>query len=867
MLRPVQSWRSYLRGNKAVWIAVLYAAFSCLWIFLTDKLLARFSLTPAETTSWSIIKGFVYVAITSYVIYLLVRRVQESHLGLEAAVARRTAELAASEEKLRRGEEWLRRLLASLLDVTWTSESDGRTTFISPNVESVYGFSPEEVYENGKELWLGRIHPGDRERVIDSYQALFSRGQRFDEEYRIQCKDGHWMWIHDRAVRTHQKDGMQFADGIFTDITVRKNAEAARDQSEKRYRLLFERNLAGVFRAEAGGGMLECNPALVRILGYDSPAELVGVPTSGILYDPAEEVKLLDVLAREGAINNVEILLRCKDGTSVWGLHNVCFLPPEDGGPPCIEGTVIDISQRKQTEEVLKQQLSLMQAITSTAASGLLMLDTEGRLTFMNPAAEQMFGYTMDELLGKVVHDVCHYKRLDGTPLAQSDCPIAQAYLAGKTLQALEEVHFHKNGTAIHVSVSCAPLLQEGRAVGSVLVMSDITQRRLREEQYKSLQKQFLHAQKMEAIGRLAGGVAHDFNNLVQIINGYADLIADDVDPDTSLAKRARAIKEAGSRAAQLTRQLLAFSRQDAGEPEITPVDQSVTEIVKMARSLIGADIKLTAHLGAEGTCVKIHAGQLEQLVMNLVVNARDAMPAGGAIHIETRCLQLDATACISYGGVSPGPYVLLSVSDTGCGMDAEVRSRIFEPFFTTKERGKGTGLGLSAVYGIATQNGGGVRVESQPQAVTTFCICLPVAERKVYPVIAQADATTTKGTENVLLVEDEDDLRKLISHQLGKLGYRVLEAGNGADALNLAMNTSQTIDLLISDMIMPRMGGQELADRIRTLYPKIRILQMTGYTELRPQMADDQRPGIRYLQKPFTMESLAAAVRHVLDH
>jgi two-component system cell cycle sensor histidine kinase/response regulator CckA len=282
---------------------------------------------------------------------------------------------------------------------------------------------------------------------------------------------------------------------------------------------------------------------------------------------------------------------------------------------------------------------------------------------------------------------------------------------------------------------------------------------------------------------------------------------------------------------------------------------------------LVREDVQLAAHLDAGATCVKIHAGQLEQLIMNLVVNARDAMPGGGTVTIQTRCVHLNEASGISHGGVLPGRYVLLSVSDTGCGMDAEVRTRIFEPFFTTKQRGKGTGLGLSTVYGIVTQNAGGIWLESQPGIGTTFSLCLPVAERKVYPAIAQADLTPSKGTENVLLAEDEADLRKLISNQLGKLGYRVMEAGNGVEALSVAMNTSQTIDLLVSDMIMPRMGGQELSERIRTLYPKVKILQITGYSETPQPPADLSSCGIRYLQKPFTLDSLAAAVRQALDH
>ena len=657
-----------------------------------------------------------------------------------------------------------------------------------------------------------------------------------------------------------------FADGMFSDITARKQAEEARAESDRRYRLLFERNLAGVFRAEVGGKMLECNPALVRMLGYDSASELLGRSSAEILYDPAEQSMLLESLAQSGAFNNVEIRLKRKDGTALWGLHNVNLLEGENGRLTCIEGTVVDITQRKQAVESLSQQLSLMQAITSAAPDALFMLDAEGRLTYMNPAAERMFGYTAGELQGKVLHDVFHYNRADGTPLARADCAIAQACTSGKTLHGHEDVNVRKDGSTLDVSCSSAPLLEDGRTVGAVLVVQDITRRKLAEQQYRALHEQFLHSQKMEAIGGLAGGVAHDFNNLLQVINGYADLIVENNGSDPELAKRAGAIKQAGGRAARLTQQLLDFSRKDADDPQITALDRAVNEMMKMVRSLVGEDIELSTRMGADGACVKINAGQLEQVVMNLVVNARDAMPKGGRLKIETSYVNLNERACRAFGKISPGAYVRLSVSDTGCGMDPATVGRIFEPFFTTKERGKGSGLGLSTVYGIVTQNGGGIQVRSERGAGTTFEVCLPVTEEKVSLEEIKQRLAAPKGTESVLLAEDEEEVRHLISGELGRLGYRVLEAGNGAEALQVAKDSPQSIDLLISDMIMPKMGGQELVDKIREIRPTIKVVQISGYTDTPPPPSDEGCPGIQHLQKPFTLEALAATVRQVLD-
>ena len=862
----IQSWRSHLPSGRPLWLAGLYIAFSCVWIFVTDKFLGHFSITVATLTYLSIVKGFVYVAITSSLIYAILRRLGETNKNLENIVASRTASLAASEEELRTREEWLRRLLASLPDVVWTSTEDGRTIFISPNIKGIFGFSAEEICENGKGLGWGRIHPEDRSRVTEGLQTLFSRGRRFEEEYRVQCKDGHWIWVHDRAVRTHREDGGLFADGIFSDITARKQAEEAREESDRRYRLLFERNLAGVFRAEAGGKMLDCNPALVRMLGYDSAAELLGRTSAEMLYDPAEESVLLESLTKSGDINNIEIRLMRKDGTILWGLHNVCFLEGENGRPPCIAGTVVDVSERRRTAEALGQQLSLMQAITSTAPDGLFMLDARGRVTFMNPAAERIFGYTLGELQGEVLHDVCHYKRRDGTPLARSECVIARAYASGKTLYGHEDVNFRKDGTAFDVSCSSAPLWEGGKIVGSVLVVQDITRRKLAEQQYQSLQEQFLHAQKMDAIGQLAGSVAHDFNNILQIINGYSDLIVQESGSNLQLAARARAIKGAGSRAARLIQQLLDFSRKNACDPQITSLDSAVNEIMKMVWTLVGEDIDLTMRLGTQGACVNINASQLEQLMMNLVVNARDAMPKGGSLQIETSCVNLDEIACKAFGNISPGAYVRLSMSDTGCGMDAATMSRAFEPFFTTKERGKGTGLGLSIVYGIVTQNGGGIQIDSTLGAGVIFHICLPLVEPRVFPEEVRERPALPNGTEDVLLAEDEEEVRSLISGQLERLGYHVVEARNGVEALQLAKDAPRSIDLLISDTIMPKMGGQELSDRIREIWPAIKIVQMSGYRDAPQPPSDERCSRIQHLQKPFTLEALAATVRRVLD-
>jgi two-component system cell cycle sensor histidine kinase/response regulator CckA len=862
----IRSWQSYFRSRKPTWFAGAVVAFSCAWIFLTDKLVGHLSHTMATAMRWDTVSDCFYVAISGGVIYALLRQLEAINDNLEQIVGSRTAALAASEEELRTREEWLLRLLASLPDVSWTTSEHMRTMFVSPNVEEIFGYSVAEVYENTERVFLGSIHPEDRQRVIEGFQGLFTRRQRFDEEFRAQRKDGGWIWVHDRSVRTHTENGVLFADGIMSDITARKEAEFARIASDQRYRLLFERNLAAVFRAEVGGKLIDCNPALVRMLGYDSSLELLGRASAEILYDPAEQSDLLESLAGCGAISNVEIRLRRKDGSPVWGLHNVSLMASENGRPPCIEGTVIDVTERRQAADTLQKQLALMQTITSTAPNGLFLLDAEGRLTFMNPAAERMLGYTTTELLGKVMHDVCHDRRRDGSLLPKSECTIAQACGSGKSFNGYEDVHYRKDGTGIEMSFSGAPLFEGETLMGAVLVAQDITGRKLAEQQYQALHEQFLQAQKMEAVGRLAGGIAHDFNNLLQVINGYSSLIVEECASDPQLAKRASAIHEAGSRAAHLTQQLLDFSRKSASDAHVISLDKAVLEMTKMLRTMVGEDVEFSTHMRSNGASVKINAGQLEQLIMNLAVNARDAMPNGGKLHLETRCLNLNESQRKDFGFIPSGVYVRLSVSDTGCGMDADTISHAFEPFFTTKERGKGTGLGLSTVYGIVTQNGGGIQIESAPGAGTAFHICLPATGPGTTLAEVSPHPSPLKGTECILLAEDEDNVRSLIACELTRLGYRVVEAGNGVDALQLACDAPQSFDMLITDMIMPKLGGHELSARIRELSPAIRIVQMSGYDEAPQPPSGDGPPGIEHLQKPFDLASLAAIVRRVLD-
>lgn len=529
-----------------------------------------------------------------------------------------------------------------------------------------------------------------------------------------------------------------------------------------------------------------------------------------------------------------------------------------DGGAPQVLGVATDITARKRAAEALHESEERFRALTGSAADAIVSTDSKGAITYFNPGAERAFGYAVEEVFGRPL------TLLIPTLLQEAHEEGLQQYLkadgarvVGKTVELTGK---RKNGTEFPVEVSLASWGGGSKAPSFVAVIRDVTDR-------KTLETQFQQAQKMDAVGRLAGGIAHDFNNLLNVISGYTDLLLDKFHADHSVHADISEIKRAADRATAVTSQLLAFSRKQVRQPKALELTTVVAQMETLLRRLIGEQIELIARLDRDTGCIKADPGQLEQIVVNLAINARDAMPEGGKLTIQTGNIDLDETAARTHSPAMPGRYVELVLSDTGVGMDQETQARIFEPFFTTKPAGKGTGLGLAMVYGIVKQNQGLIWVYSELGLGTTIKIHFPRVAEVAEPSAPNALQTAApRGSETVLVAEDESGLRALTRKILEAKGYEVLTAANGTDALGIAERYLGPIQLLISDVVMPGMGGRELAQRLAAVRPAAKVLFVSGHTDEVITYHGVLDTGTAFLQKPFTAEALARRVREVLD-
>ena len=752
-------------------------------------------------------------------------------------------------------------------------------------------------------------------------------------------------------------------------------------KAEEQYRSIFENAAEGMFQCTLDYRFITVNPSFARIIGYDSPAEVIQTITN-IPRQLYVDLELVDEVNRQlqetGIVRAFEMQTYHKSGAKIWVSVNIRLVRDDAGNPLYREGSIFDISARKQAEADILYQKSLLESQTEAAIDGILVVSPENEILSFNQRFLEMWGISTELVergnadeaeaiaatqlinpeanLQRIAYLYQHpneksYEELqlnDGRTLERYSAPVhgpngehfgrvwffrditdrkqAQAELtrlaaaveqtgdsvvitdtdgnieyvnptferttgytreevlgrnprilkSGKTDPATYEdlwqtitrgevwvgqlINRKKDGTLYSERATISAVQDEmGKTVNFVAVKQDTTNE-------NQLQEQLRQSQKLEAIGQLAGGVAHDFNNLLTVIGGYSELLLRRLPDDSQLRMSVSEIKKASDRASNLTRQLLAFSRKQILQPKVLDLNSLVCDLDKMLRRLIGEDIDLFTITGPNLAMVKADPGQIDQVIMNLIVNSRDAITHGGKITIQTENVTLTEEEAQHYVSFVPGDYVMLKVSDNGAGMDEETVNRSFEPFFTTKTAGKGTGLGLSTVYGIVRQSGGHISVESEVGVGTTFRIYLPTVDATKENETGSVEGTPGAGNETILLVEDEEQVRLITQEVLETMGYSVLSAANGEQALEIARQYDGTIHLAITDVVMPQMGGRELIDHLVPLRPEIRVIYMSGYTDdaiMRHNLLDEK---VQFLQKPFAAYALARKVRQVLD-
>ena len=631
-------------------------------------------------------------------------------------------------------------------------------------------------------------------------------------------------------------------------------ATAAARESEDRFRRAFEQAPMGVALVAPDGRFLQVNRALCDLTGY-SRDELLA-RTFGDITQPddrdADFAAVQGLLSGEIQTYQREKRYIHKSGRVVWILLVVSLIRDGEGRPLHFISQMQDVTERKRAEEARQRLAAILDATPDFVA----IADPQGRVLYMNGSGRRLLGLGPDD-------DVSRIRVADGHPewarrlVLETGLPAALR----DGVWSGESAFLDADGREIPFSqIILAHKAPDGQVGFLSTIARDLSDRR-------RLQEMFHQSQKLEAVGRLAGGVAHDFNNLLGVITGYGELMRRQVPEEHPARPRLEQVMKAAERAAGLTRQLLAFSRKQVMQPELLDLNAAVRDFGKMLERVVGEDVEIEVHAAAELGMVKADPTQVDQVLMNLVVNARYAMPKGGHLTIETANAEFDEAYAVSHPPAQPGRFVMLAVSDNGLGMDAETQKHIFEPFFTTKARGEGTGLGLATVYGVVKQSGGYVWVYSEPGRGTTFKIYLPRVEEEVGAgeAVPEAGVAVPGGHETVLVVEDTKDLREMIREVLEERGYTVLAASDGEQALALVGERTGPIELLLTDVVMPKLGGAGLARRVAELRPEIRVLYMSGYSNGAVSRQGVLTPGVTLLEKPFTGDALARAVRQVL--
>jgi len=797
--------------------------------------------------------------------YVIKEHVKRLGPAAESALERQRVrmERKRAENELRESEARFRDMFERSTIGKAMTGSDGKLIKVNRTLADMLGFSMEEL----QQLTMAAItHPDDLPESRECIRSLLAAEcTTYRMEKRYKHRDGHWVSADTSATLLRHVPGTpRCLLASIIDISERKRALAALTASEALTRGILENVQDAYVRADRDGRILMVSPSAASLYGYGSMEEMIGLSTTVLYATEEERLSIVGELRQRGGMRDRIGKGRKKDGTVFWVSLNARFFEDEQGQVAGAECFVRDISERKLAEEALRESKERYEQLVDKTDTGFVVIDDEGIVVKANEPYQRLAG--AERIEDVVGHSVTEWTAPDERMNnAQAVALCAQQGF----IQNFETVYQHRDGTRINIAIDAGVERTPEGGTRIASLCRNITERKRAEAQRKRLEEQLRGAQRMEAIGLLAGGIAHDFNNLLSVILCCTEFALARVRENDRATQELLEVKKAGERAVALTRQILAFSRKQVMQPAVLNLNQIAAGVEKMLRRILGEDIDYVQVLAPNLGPVRADPGQIEQVLMNLVVNARDAMPDGGKLTIETRNVDLDEEYAARHLAVKPGPYVQFAVSDNGCGMDKQTQARIFEPFFTTKEKGKGTGLGLSTVYGIVKQSGGNIWVYSEPGQGTTFKIYLPrdlSSPMKATSSRLTAIATAPTGSETILVVEDEEAILGIAKRILCEAGYTVLTATNPSEALLTCDAHQGKIHLVLSDVVMPQMGGRVLAERLILDRPEIKVLYMSGYADDAIVHHGTLDSGTNFISKPFSATDLKKKVRQVLD-
>ena len=757
-----------------------------------------------------------------------------------------------SRRALREAEARYRSLIESLPAIVYVSEIEApfRPIYVSPEIQCL-GYSLDDWRRN-PDLWISLLDDQDRIRMFGESGAPPPSVRSGEYEYRLSAQGGEARWFHDRGRYVKDNAGREICwQGVMIDITERKQAEETIRASEERYRDLVEHSQDLICTHDLTGRVLSVNRGAARTLGYNE-SDLIGLNIRDGLFPEvrAQFDEYLRTIREKGVATGKMMVVDKQGRKRLWEYRNT--LRTEGVETPIVRGMAHDVTEQWRIERALRKSEERYREIFELGLAGVFVVAAGGKFLACNNAFALMIGVgTPDQAMESNLHSFF----ADPAQWQQ----ILTALKTRKSIQN-EEVPLKRSDgqTVFAIGNLVAKLNKNGDLSEIHGYLFDNTARRQLEEQLRQ-------SQKMDAVGRLAGGIAHDFNNLLTAVIGYSQLLESKLGPGSPMLKELGEIKKAGERAASLTRQLLAFGRKRTMQLKTFNVNSAITDMSKLLRRLISEDIELILELDSDLGLIRADPGQIEQVIINLAVNAREAMPAGGKLTIKTAGFDLGADHEAETLDLEPGPYVVISIADTGHGMDAETKDRMFEPFFSTRDQRPGAGLGMSIVYGIVKDSGGDIVASSAPGSGTTFRVYLP--EVKAMPSASvQGLLAEYRGTETVLIVDDEEAVRGLARDAVQAAGYSALEAATVEEALLINERHDGPIHLLLADVIMPQMGGRELMRMLMRARPEMKVVFMSGYSEASMVRADLVDNNASFLAKPFAPIDLIMKLREALD-